>query len=175
MFSFVIKSLLRGDIVADDCWFQNSSEICEYRLSRCDSPVSYVNLNARKFDGKQSNKEDFKIKGSMTQHIFEYLLHSKAVYNREYLLKWEECINLIFSSCLEESEGVDLDKTDKEVAIIENTEAGVKNDCELDNNDNDATRTYEFTDIPFYVLVITLSLSEPLYIIKYLRKAKFLR
>ena len=32
----------------------------------------------------------------MTQHIFEYLPHSKTVCNREYLFKCEECINLIF-------------------------------------------------------------------------------
>ena len=61
---------LRRDIVTDDCWFQSSSEICEYLSSRCDSRMSYTNLDAREIDGKLSNKEGFKIKGYMTQHIF---------------------------------------------------------------------------------------------------------
>ena len=75
----------------------------------------------------------------MTQHIFEYLPHSKTVCNREYLFKCEECINLNFSSCLEESKGVSVDETDKEVTITGNAEAEVDNNCELDNDDNDAT------------------------------------
>ena len=102
----------------------------------------------------------------MTQHIFEYLPHSKTVCNREYLGKCEECINLNFSSYLEESKGVDVEETDKEVAITRNAEAEVGNDCELDNDDNDATRIYECTDITSYVSVITFSLYEPVYIIK---------
>ena len=64
--------------------------------------MSCVNLDARKLDEKRSNKEGFKIKGCMTEYIFEYLPHSKTVYNKEYLCKCEECIDLNFSSCLEE-------------------------------------------------------------------------
>ena len=143
----------KGYIVADDCCFENSSKICEYLSSRCDRRMSYVNLDAMKIDEKRSNKEDLKIKGCMTQHIFEYS-HSKTVYNREYLCKFEKYININFSSCLEELKEVDLHETDKEVAIAGNTEAEVKNSCELDNDDNDATRIYEFTDTPSLVSVI---------------------
>ena len=64
-----------------------------------------------------------------------------------------------YSSNLEKSKGVDLDETDKEVAVTGNAEAEVENDCELDHDDNDPSRIYKFTDIPFYVSVITFSLS----------------
>ena len=100
----------------------------------------------------------------MTQHIFVYLPHSKIVSNRKYLCKCEECVNVNFSSCLEQSKGV------KEVAIIVNALAKVQNDCELDNNDNDATRKSESTDVPSDVSAITLSLSQLVYIIKILEK-----
>ena len=100
----------------------------------------------------------------MTQHIFVYLPHSKIVSNRKYLCKCEECVNVNFSSCLEQSKG------DKEVAIIVNALAKVQNDCELDNNDNDATRKSESTDVPSDVSAITLSLSQLVYIIKILEK-----
>ena len=122
-FSFGFKSNLRRDIVTDDFWIQNSSEICEYLSSRCDSRmlILTVNLNARKIDEKRSNK-GFKIKECMTQRISEYLPRSKTVYNREYLRKCEDYNNLSFSPCLEESKGVDLDETNKEVAITGNAE-----------------------------------------------------
>ena len=81
-------------------------------------------------------------------------------------------VNLNFSSCLVESEGLDLDQTDKEVAITGNAEAEVEYYCELDNDDNDATRIYEFTEIPSYVSVITFSLSERVYIIKIFEKGQ---
>ena len=55
--------------------------------------MSCVNLDARKLDEKRSNKEGFKIKGCMTEYIFEYLPHSKTVYNKRYLCKCEECID----------------------------------------------------------------------------------
>ena len=108
----------------------------------------------------------------MNQHIFEYLPHSKTVCNREYLFKCEECINLNFSSRLEESKGVSVDETDKEVTITGNAEAEVDNNCELDNDDNDTTWLYEFTDVPSYVSVITFSLSEPMYIMKIFEKGQ---
>ena len=72
---------------------------------------------------KQSNKESFKIKQCMAQNIFEYLSHSKKLWNRECLCKCEECIKLDFSTCLEISKEVNLDKTDEEVAITGNAEA----------------------------------------------------
>ena len=106
MFSFGVK---RKDIVTDDC-LKKSSEICEYFSSRCNSRISYVKLDARKTDEKRSNKKDFKIKGCMTQLIFEYLPHSKTVYNTEYLCKCEECINLNYPPCLEESKELTLMK-----------------------------------------------------------------
>ena len=34
------KSVLRRDIVTDDCWFHISSKICEYLSTRCDSAMS---------------------------------------------------------------------------------------------------------------------------------------
>ena len=46
----------------------------------------------------------------MTQLIFEYLPHSKTVYNTEYLCKCEECINLNYPPCLEESKELTLMK-----------------------------------------------------------------
>ena len=55
-------------------------------------------------------KKGFKIKGCVTQHIFEYLPHSKTVYNREYLCKCEEYINLNYPPCLEESKELALMK-----------------------------------------------------------------
>ena len=69
----------------------------------------------------------------MIQHIFEYLPHSKTVYNREYVCKCKTCINLNFSSGLEEYKRVNLDETDKEVAVAGSTEVEVENDCELGN------------------------------------------
>ena len=72
--------------------------------------MSYVKLDARKTDEKQSNKKGFKIKGCMTQLIFEYLPHSKTVYNTEYLCKCEEYINLNYQPCLEESKELTLMK-----------------------------------------------------------------
>ena len=96
----------------------------------------------------KKNCEGFKVKGSMIQHIFEYFPHSKTVYNREYVCKCKTCINLNFSCGLEEYKRVNLDETDKEVAVAGSTEVEVENDCELGNDDNDATRIYQFTEIP---------------------------
>ena len=53
MSSFSLKSVLRRDAATDDYWFQNSSEICEYLSFRCDSGMSYINLDVRKIDEKQ--------------------------------------------------------------------------------------------------------------------------
>ena len=53
--------------------------------------MSRMSLDARKVYEKRSNKEGFKIKGCMTQHIFEYSRHLKTLYNREKLCKSEEC------------------------------------------------------------------------------------
>ena len=141
MSRFGVKSILRRDIVTDNCWFWNSSEIYEYLSSQCESWKSYVNLGANKIDKKQSNKKGFKIKWCMTQNIFRiFTVLKKKLYNKENLCECEERINLNFSSCLEESVGVDFDETDKEVAVRGNAEAEAENDCNLDNDDNDATR-----------------------------------
>lgn len=77
----------------------------------------------------------------MTQNIFRiFTVLKKKLYNKENLCECEQRINLNFSSCLEESVGVDLDETDKEVAVRGDAEAEAENDCNLDNDDNDATR-----------------------------------
>ena len=65
---FCVKSILRRDIVTDDCWFQNSSKISEYLLSRCDSGMSYVNHDAWTIDEKRSNK-NLRIKGCIKDVI----------------------------------------------------------------------------------------------------------
>ena len=73
-----------------------------------------------------------------------------------------ESVYLNFSCCLEESKEVDLDETDKEVAITGNAEAEVENHfCELNKDDNDAIQLYQSTDIPSYVSVIMNDLLLP--------------
>ena len=90
----------------------------------------------------------------MTQHIFEYLSHTKTVYNREYLCKFGKCIPKFFM-LPRRIKKVDLDEIDKEVAITGNAEAEIENHfCELDNDDNDAIQLYQSTDIPSYISVI---------------------
>ena len=88
-----VKAILRRDIVSHDCWFKISNDICEYLSSRCDSRMSYTNLDPKSIDEKRLNKEGHKIKGCISQHIFEYVPNSKTVYNSEYLCRCEECIN----------------------------------------------------------------------------------
>ena len=50
------KVVFRQDIVKKDIWFQNSSEICEYLKSRCDSRMNYFNIDAKIIDGKGLTK-----------------------------------------------------------------------------------------------------------------------
>ena len=106
----------------------------------------------------------------MSQHIFEYVPYSKTVCKSEYLCECEKCINLNFSPCLKEA--IELDETIEQVNIESNTEIEEKNDCELDEGTDQANRIYDFTAIPFFVAVITLSLNEPVYIIKVTEKGQ---
>ena len=96
--------------------------------------MSYINLDARKIDEKQSNK------GNSIQQII--------------LCKCEKYVSLNSSPYLEESAGIDLDETNEEVSISGNAEAEVENDCEVDHYNSDTTRIYEVTDIPSYVTCI---------------------
>ena len=89
--------------------------------------MSYTNLDLKSIDGKRLNKEGYKVKGCMSQHIFEYVSNSKTVYNSEYLCECEECINLNFSSCLKEA--IELDETVEQVNVESNTEIEEKSDC----------------------------------------------
>ena len=95
--------VLRRDIVSHNCWLESSNDIREYLSSRCDSRMSYTNLDPKSVDEKGQNTEGHKIKGCISQHIFEYVPNSKTAYNSEYLCEREECINLNFSSCLKGS------------------------------------------------------------------------
>ena len=61
MSSFGVKAILRRDIVSHDCWFESSNDICEYLSSRCDSRMSYTNLDPKSIDEKRQNKEGHKI------------------------------------------------------------------------------------------------------------------
>ena len=79
---------------------------------------------------KRQSKEGHKIKGCMSQHIFEYVPNSKTVYNSECLCECEECINLNFSSCLKEA--IDFHETVAQIIVENITEIEGKNDCELD-------------------------------------------
>ena len=90
MSSFGVKAILRRGIVSHDCWFESSNNICEFLSSRCDSRMSYTNLDPKSIDEKRRNKEGLKIKACMSQHIFEYAPKSKTIYNSEYLCKYEE-------------------------------------------------------------------------------------
>ena len=65
--------------------------------------MSYTNLDPKSIDEKWQNKEGHKIKGCISQHIFEYVPNSKTVYNSEYLCEGAEWISFIFSSCLKEA------------------------------------------------------------------------
>ena len=89
--------------------------------------MSYTNLDLKSIDGKRLNKEGYKIKGCMSQHIFEYVSNSETVCNSEYLCECEECINLNFSSCLKEA--IELDETVEQVNVESNTEIEEKSDC----------------------------------------------
>ena len=60
--------------------------------------MSYTNLDPKSIDEKQLNKESHKIKGCMSEHIFEYVPNSKTVYNSKHICECEECINLNFSA-----------------------------------------------------------------------------
>ena len=71
MSSFGVKAILRQDIVSHGCWFQSSNDICVYLSCRCDSSMTYANLDPKSIDEKQENKEGHKIKGCMSQHISE--------------------------------------------------------------------------------------------------------
>ena len=82
--------------------------------------MSCTNLYPKSIYEKQQNKEGHKIKGCMSQHIFEYVPDSKTVCNSEYLCECEECINLNFSSCLQEA--IELDETVGQVNVQSNTE-----------------------------------------------------
>ena len=132
--------------------------------------MSYKNLNPESIDEKWQIKEGHKIKGCMSQHIFEYLPHSTTVQNSEYLYEGEECINLNFSSCLKEA--IELDEAVEQVNVESNTEIEEKKDFELDEHTDQANRIYEFTTIPSFVAIITFSLNEPVYIIKVTEKSR---
>ena len=45
-----------------------------------------------------------------------------------------------------------------------------KNNSELDEDTDQVNRIYEFTAIPTFVVIISLSLNEPEYIIKFTEK-----
>ena len=107
--------------------------------------MSYTNLDPKSIDEKGQNTEDHKIKGCMSEHIFEYVPNSKTAYKSEYLCECEECINLNFSSCLKEA--IELDETVEQVKVNvkSNTEIEEKNDCNLDEDTDQANRIYEFT------------------------------
>ena len=94
--------------------------------------MSYANLDPKSIDEKRQNKEGHKIKVYMSQHISEYVPNSKTVSNNEYLCEYEECINLNFSSCLNET--IELDETVEQVNVESNTEIEEKNDFELDED-----------------------------------------
>ena len=98
--------------------------------------------------------------------IAEYLSSrcDSRMYNNEYLCECEESINLNFSSCLKEA--IELDETVEQVNVESSAEIEEKNDYELDEDTDQASRIYEFTAIPSFVAVITFSLNEPVYIIK---------
>ena len=130
--SFEVKAILRRDIVSHDCWFENSNDICEYLSSQCDSRMSYTNLDPKPIAEKRLNKEGHKIKGCMSQHIFEYVPNSNAVFNSENLCECEECINLNFFSCLKEV--IELYETVEQVNVESNTEIEEMNDGELDED-----------------------------------------
>ena len=120
--------------------------------------MSYTNIDPKSIDEKRRNKEGHKIKGCMSQRIFEYVPNSKTVYNSEYLC---EC-----------KEPIELDETVEQVNVEGNTEIEEENGCELDEDTDQANRIYEFTAIPSFVAVIIFSLNEPMCIIEVTEKRR---
>ena len=102
----------------------------------------------------------------MSQHIFEYVPHSTTVFTSEYLCNYEERLQLNFSSCLNELQEIHMNETEGEVNLTVNTELEAENDYDLDEDIDQVVCIFEFTDIPFYVAVVTLSLNEPVYVIE---------
>ena len=117
--------MLRQDIVSHDCWFEKREDNCEYLSYRCGSRMSNTNLDPKSINEKRQ-KKGHKIKDCMSKHIFEYVPNFKKVYNRKYLCECEECINLVFSSCL--TEVIELDEAVEQINVETNTEIEEKND-----------------------------------------------
>lgn len=83
------KANWRVGIVTQDYWFQNSSLICDYLESLCDSQVSDTNLDAKTINEKRLNKESLKVRVCVSQHIFEYVPNETNVFTREHLCSYE--------------------------------------------------------------------------------------
>lgn len=70
MSSFCAKAVLRQDIVTKYISFQSRSEICDYLECRCDSRMSYFNLDAKIVNEKRLTEGGFKICSK-----FNYFFH----------------------------------------------------------------------------------------------------
>ena len=114
--------------------------------------------------------------GYMSKHIFEYVPNRTTVFTREYLSNCKERLQPKFSSCFQELQEVDIDETEGQLNLTVNTKLVAENEWELDKDIDKAVRIFEFSDIPSYVAVISLSLNKPAYytLLKYRRKVELL-
>ena len=174
MSSFGVKSILRRDIVTQDCWFQNSEEVCNYLSSRSDCRMSYSNLDPAKVNRNRLTKDGLVIKGCMSEHIFEYVPNSNNVFNKEYLCDCQECINFNFHSCLKEVGDVENMEETQESFIMPDVipKSEHYDDCLMDDENEKGLKIFDFTDVLSFDAVVTFSLAEPIYIIKVTEKEK---
>ena len=101
MSSFGVKAILRRDIIANDVWFQDSTEIVDY-LTQCKKNKQFVYkaIKPSDMDDLRKRKDGLIVKNCMVQHLMVFDPNGKAIYTKEYLCDCEEFLKLNFSECL---------------------------------------------------------------------------
>ena len=159
MSSFGVKSILRQNIIANDWWFNNSSDICEHLEARCNPRMRYTSLSPQYTNEKRENQITRKIIGCNAMHFFVYEPNSKTVLRREYLCDCQSCLNLDFGSC-EESDQKQNPANTPEVEVDQD-------DCALDDDSVDQQQKIsEFIEVPSFISLQSFDAFAPLYLVR---------
>ena len=157
MSSFGVKSILRQNIIANDWWFDNSSDICKHLKERCNPRMSYT--CPHHINEKRENRDPLKIKGCNAMYLFVYEPKSTNVLTGEYLCDCQSCLHLDFGSC---------EENDSERTVnLPETDAAAQDDCALDDDSvHEGQQIFELIPQPSLIALQSFDAFAPVYLVR---------
>ena len=164
MSSFIVKSVLRKDIVTGYVWYKNSQEMSKNlkkvqpERTKGDKTMIYQHVDPVKIDAKRMTRPQLPIAGCMKQHLFDCKPRSKKILCKEFLCDCLQCLLLDFDKRVKLS-------AESPVAAVDSIHHEDEGNLDVDEED-ESHKIFEFVAVPSFVVLISEDSNEPVYILK---------